>query len=57
MIINNPGISYCSFKIGESCEQVEACIWVIWVPANLAGIPAISIPCGFTKDGLPLECK
>ncbi len=23
-------------------------------PANLAGIPALSTPCGFTKDGLPI---
>jgi aspartyl-tRNA(Asn)/glutamyl-tRNA(Gln) amidotransferase subunit A len=23
-------------------------------PASLAGIPAISIPCGFTRDGLPI---
>ena len=24
------------------------------IPANLAGIPAISLPCGFSKTGLPI---
>jgi aspartyl-tRNA(Asn)/glutamyl-tRNA(Gln) amidotransferase subunit A len=23
-------------------------------PANFTGLPAISIPCGFTRDGLPI---
>lgn len=27
---------------------------IFTVPANLAGIPGISIPCGFTKSGLPI---
>jgi len=24
------------------------------IPANLAGIPAISVPCGFSQSGLPI---
>jgi aspartyl-tRNA(Asn)/glutamyl-tRNA(Gln) amidotransferase subunit A len=23
-------------------------------PANFTGLPAISVPCGFTRDGLPI---
>ena len=24
------------------------------IPVNLAGIPAISVPCGFAKNGMPV---
>ena len=27
---------------------------IFTIPANLAGIPGISLPCGFTREGLPI---
>jgi aspartyl-tRNA(Asn)/glutamyl-tRNA(Gln) amidotransferase subunit A len=27
---------------------------IFTIPANLAGIPGISLPCGFTGEGLPI---
>jgi aspartyl-tRNA(Asn)/glutamyl-tRNA(Gln) amidotransferase subunit A len=27
---------------------------IFTISANLAGVPAISIPCGFSRDGLPI---
>jgi aspartyl-tRNA(Asn)/glutamyl-tRNA(Gln) amidotransferase subunit A len=27
---------------------------IFTIPANMAGIPAISIPCGFSSGGLPV---
>ena len=27
---------------------------IFTIPANLAGVPAISLPCGLDEDGLPI---
>ena len=45
-----------AFKIGEKSENpLEMYLSDIYtISANLAGIPAISIPCGISKDGLPI---
>ncbi|MFC1593727.1 Asp-tRNA(Asn)/Glu-tRNA(Gln) amidotransferase subunit GatA [Candidatus Omnitrophota bacterium] len=45
-----------AFKIGEKLENPLAMYLsdIYTIPANLAGIPGISIPCGFTKGNLPI---
>jgi aspartyl-tRNA(Asn)/glutamyl-tRNA(Gln) amidotransferase subunit A len=45
-----------AFKIGEkSSDPLSMYLSDIYtVTANLAGIPGLSIPCGFTKGGLPV---
>lgn len=45
-----------AFKIGEKTTDPLAMYLsdIFTIPANLAGIPAISVPCGFTKAGLPI---
>ena len=48
-----PSVAY---KIGEKTENpLEMYMGDIYtVPVNIAGIPAISLPCGKTKSGLPI---
>ncbi|MBR6034069.1 MAG: Asp-tRNA(Asn)/Glu-tRNA(Gln) amidotransferase subunit GatA [Clostridia bacterium] len=45
-----------AFKIGEKMEDpLEMYLAdICTVPVNVAGVPAISIPCGYSKDGLPI---
>jgi aspartyl-tRNA(Asn)/glutamyl-tRNA(Gln) amidotransferase subunit A len=45
-----------AFKIGEKMEDPLSMYLsdIFTISANLAGIPAISVPCGFSKDGLPI---
>jgi aspartyl-tRNA(Asn)/glutamyl-tRNA(Gln) amidotransferase subunit A len=45
-----------AFKIGEKVADPLAMylVDVFTLPCNLAGLPGLSLPCGFTKAGLPI---
>jgi aspartyl-tRNA(Asn)/glutamyl-tRNA(Gln) amidotransferase subunit A len=41
-------------RIGDRDESVLAASWRFTFPYNLTGLPAISIPCGLDRHGLPI---
>jgi aspartyl-tRNA(Asn)/glutamyl-tRNA(Gln) amidotransferase subunit A len=43
-----------SVTIGGAAHPTRALLLRLNRPANLAGVPAISVPCGLTKSGLPI---
>ncbi len=45
-----------AFKIGQKVDDPLAMYLndVFTLPGNIAGLPGISIPCGFSQDGLPI---
>ncbi|MBF0540348.1 MAG: Asp-tRNA(Asn)/Glu-tRNA(Gln) amidotransferase subunit GatA [Nitrospirae bacterium] len=55
-VIITPTTPTPAFKIGEKvADPLKMYLNDIFTtPVNLAGIPAISIPCGFSKEGLPI---
>lgn len=55
-VIAAPVMPHLPFKIGEKVADPLALYLedVLTVPVNLAGLPAISIPCGFSKEMLPI---
>ena len=47
---------YQAFLLGEKTADPLAMYLsdIYTITANLAGIPGLSVPCGFTKSGLPI---
>jgi len=47
------------FRFGEKLDDPLSMYLsdIYTVTANLAGIPGLSMPCGFTRAGLPIGCQ
>jgi aspartyl-tRNA(Asn)/glutamyl-tRNA(Gln) amidotransferase subunit A len=55
-VIVTPTAPSAAFKIGEKTQDPLQMYLsdIFTISVNIAGIPAISLPCGFTKTGLPI---
>ncbi|WP_188455113.1 Asp-tRNA(Asn)/Glu-tRNA(Gln) amidotransferase subunit GatA [Virgibacillus oceani] len=54
-VIIGPTTPTPAFKIGEKVEDPLTMYAndILTIPVNLAGVPAISVPCGLSENGLP----
>ncbi len=55
-VLVSPTSPTTAFRIGERADDPLAMYLsdVFTIPANLAGVPAISVPCGLDSGGLPI---
>ena len=58
-IIVTPTYPTAAFKFGEHKDNFTKLYNndIFTVPASLAGIPAMSIPCGYSSKGLPIAMQ
>jgi aspartyl-tRNA(Asn)/glutamyl-tRNA(Gln) amidotransferase subunit A len=57
-LVLSPTAPTPAFAIGEKASPMDMYLAdVFTLPCNLAGLPGISVPCGFTKSGLPLAVQ
>ncbi len=58
-VVATPTTPTPAFKLGEkTADPLQMYLADIFtVSANLAGVPAMSLPCGLSSDGLPIGCQ
>jgi aspartyl-tRNA(Asn)/glutamyl-tRNA(Gln) amidotransferase subunit A len=52
--VTAPRIDQKYVQIGNMQEDVRPVLLSLTRPANLSGLPAVSLPCGFSSKGLPI---
>ncbi|QKY71484.1 Asp-tRNA(Asn)/Glu-tRNA(Gln) amidotransferase subunit GatA [Lentibacillus sp. CBA3610] len=55
-VVIGPTAPTPAFKIGENIDDPLTMYAndILTIPVNLAGVPGISVPCGFSEKGLPI---
>ncbi|MGF1535893.1 MAG: Asp-tRNA(Asn)/Glu-tRNA(Gln) amidotransferase subunit GatA [Elainellaceae cyanobacterium] len=54
-VLISPTSPTTTFKAGEKSDPLSMYLLdLMTIPVNLAGLPALSLPCGFDKAGLPI---
>lgn len=55
-VIATPTSHETAFKIGEKTDSPVKMYLsdLLTIPCNIAGLPGISVPCGFSRDNLPI---
>lgn len=55
-VVIGPTTPTPAFKVGEKTDDPLTMYTndILTIPVNLAGIPGISVPCGFSEKGLPI---
>ncbi|GAB3042952.1 Asp-tRNA(Asn)/Glu-tRNA(Gln) amidotransferase subunit GatA [Virgibacillus ainsalahensis] len=55
-VVIGPTAPTPAFKVGEKIDDPLTMYAndILTIPVNLAGVPGISVPCGFSENGLPI---
>ncbi|HYY87888.1 MAG TPA: amidase family protein, partial [Chloroflexota bacterium] len=54
LAITSPRIGQTAIEVGGKVKEINPVFIRLADPFNLTGLPAISVPCGFGQDGLPI---